>query len=78
VLSDGEIARARRFAYLWFFRYETRLPLLRPADRKFRLRTFRELGVGGDPVLGRVCDALVTGRPFLDLNVTRTRDGITA
>ena len=67
-LSDEDITLAQRFAYLWFFRYEVRLPLLRPAGRRFALGSFRELGPGGDPALERICEAFVTGRPFLDLN----------
>lgn len=67
-LSGEDIERARRFAYLWFFRYEVRLPLLHPADKRFALDGFRQLGPGGDPVLENVCHAVVTGVPFLDLN----------
>jgi hypothetical protein len=66
-LTGHEVELARRFAYLWFFRYVVRLPLLRPPDRRFTLATFRQLGPGGDPVLDDLCDALVTGRPFLDI-----------
>jgi hypothetical protein len=67
VLSAGEIAQAERFAYLWFFRYVVRLPLLRPPTRKFALSTFRELAPGGHPVVDRIAHAIVTGAPFLDL-----------
>jgi hypothetical protein len=71
-LSDDEIERARRFAYLWFFRYVVRLPLVRPPNRRFSLSTFRELGPGGHPVIGNVCDAFVTGRPFIDMGEVGT------
>ncbi len=70
-LSDAEIELARRFAHLWFFRFEVRLPLLHPADRRFALKSFRDLGPGGDPAIGNICDAFVTGQPFLDLNAPR-------
>lgn len=66
-LSPGEIALAEQFAYLWFFRYVIRLPLLRPPSRKFALATFRDLAPGGHPVIDRICDALATGAPFVDL-----------
>ncbi len=66
-LSGDAIAFAERFAYLWFFRYVTRAPLLRPSKQPFALQTFRQLAEGGDPVLDRVCHALVTGAPFVDL-----------
>ncbi|MBK8742720.1 MAG: hypothetical protein IPM02_25985 [Betaproteobacteria bacterium] len=67
-LSDAEVKLAKRFAYLWFFRYEVRLPLLFPADKRFALRSFHELGPGGDPAIANICEAFVTGSPFLDLN----------
>lgn len=67
-LSEAEINLAQRFAYLWFFRYEVRLPLLHPPDKRFALDSFRELGPGGDPAIDNICEAFVTGRRFLDLN----------
>ena len=70
VLPAAEIELAKRFAYLWFFRYVTRVPLLRPSTRPFALRTFRELAPGGHPVIDNLCEALVTGRPFVDLGVS--------
>ena len=70
-LLEAEIKLAQRFAYLWFFRYEVRLPLLHPPDKRFALRSFRELGPGGDPAIENICDAFVTGRPFLDLSLPR-------
>jgi hypothetical protein len=66
-LRPIEIELAERFAYLWFFRYVTRVPLLRPSAAPFTLRTFRDLAPGGHPVIDNLCDALVTGRPFVDL-----------
>ena len=66
-LTASEIELAERFAYLWFFRYITRVPLLRPSTQPFALETFRELAPGGHPVIDRLCEALVTGRPFVDL-----------
>lgn len=67
-LSDAQIGLAQRFSHLWFFRYEVRLPLLRPADKRFSLRSFRDLGPGGDPGMENICEAFVSGKPFLDLN----------
>lgn len=67
-LSGAQVGLAQRFAHLWFFRHEVRLPLLHPADKRFALHSLRELGPGGDPALDRICDAFVTGKPFLDLN----------
>ena len=70
-LSGTEVGLAQRFAHLWFFRYEVRLPLLHPADKRFALNSLRELGPGGDPALENICEAFVTGKPFLDLNAPR-------
>jgi hypothetical protein len=67
-LPAVEIELAERFAYLWFFRYVTRVPLLRPSTPPFALRTFRELAPGGHRVIDNLCEALVTGRPFVDLH----------
>ena len=72
-LSKEEIELAQRFAYLWFFRYEVRLPLLHPPDKRFALSTFRELGPGGHPVLDNLCEAIVTGDPFVDMGVPEPR-----
>jgi hypothetical protein len=66
-LSSGEIEMAERFAYLWWFRYVTRLPVLRRSDGRFALKSFRDLAPGGDPVIERICDALLNGTPFVDL-----------
>jgi len=66
-LSPADVERAERFAYLWFFRYVTRLPLLRPLDERFTLQSFASLAPGGDPVVERICEALTTSAPFLNL-----------
>lgn len=71
-LSELQIGRAQRFAYLWFFRYEVRIPLLHPADKRFAPGSFCDLGPGGDPALENICEAFVTGKPFLDLNASRS------
>ena len=71
-LSGEERKRAERFAYLWFFRYVTRLPRLRPAGGSIAPEAFRALAPGGDPTIDAVCDALVHGSPFVDLARLRT------
>jgi hypothetical protein len=67
-LSEAQTGLAQRFCHLWFFRYEVRLPLLRPADKRFSLGSFRDLGPGGDPAMENICEAFVSGKSFLDLN----------
>lgn len=66
-LPPGEVELARRFAYLWFFRYEARMPLLLPRSRRFTLDSFHQLAPGGDPAIDRLCEAFVTGAPFVDI-----------
>jgi hypothetical protein len=67
VLSADEVSLAQRFAHLWFFRAVVRLPLLRTPDKQLRLESFRQLGPGGDAVLDRLCDAIVSRRSFIDI-----------
>lgn len=67
-LSDDERLRAERFAYLWFFRYIVRAPVLRPPGGRFVLESFKQLEPAGDEVVDRICDAIATGSPFLDLS----------
>ncbi|HEY6802563.1 MAG TPA: hypothetical protein VI306_03190 [Pyrinomonadaceae bacterium] len=66
-LSDNQVQLAQRFAYLWFYRYELRLPLLHPADKRFSLRSFTELGPGGNETIDSLCEAFVSGGPFVEL-----------
>lgn len=66
-LAPHEIQLARRFAYLWLFRYEIPLPLLHPSNKRFALSTFQELGPGGNQVIENLCEAFVTGKPFIDI-----------
>lgn len=71
-LSTDQVELAQRFAYLWFYRYEVRLPLLHPPDKQFKLTSFKQLGPGGDPALDAICDSFVSGRPFIELNKKRS------
>ena len=73
-LTETEIELAQRFAYLWFFRYEVRLPLLHPADKRFVLNSFRELAPGGDQTIDKLCDAIVTGKRFVDISTPSPGD----
>ena len=64
VLDKPEIQLAERFAYLWFFRYEVRLPILHPANKQFELRSFADLAPG-NRVIDSLCESFVTGKPFV-------------
>jgi hypothetical protein len=67
-LSDSEVELATRFAYLWFFRYEVKLPILHPSDKRFALRSFADLGPNGDPTIDSICEAFVNNKPFVELS----------
>lgn len=66
-LSDDEVKSAQRFAYLWFFRHVFCNPFVKSANDDFSLGSFRDLAPGGHPVIEDLCDALLTGRPFIDI-----------
>jgi hypothetical protein len=67
-LSDHQVTLAERFAYLWFFRYEVRLPLVKVPGNRFSLKSFSELGPGGDETIDAICEAFVSGEPFVSLS----------
>jgi hypothetical protein len=68
LLSDHQVKLAERFAYLWFFRYEVRLPLLKVPGNRFSLKSFSELAPGGDETIDAICEAFVSGQPFVALS----------
>jgi hypothetical protein len=67
-LLDHQVKLAERFAYLWFFRYEVRLPLLKVPGNRFALKSFSELGPDGDETIDAICEAFVSGEPFVGLS----------
>jgi hypothetical protein len=66
-LSEEEVKLAQRFAYLWIFRHVFRNPFVKPADNHFSLGSFRALAPGGHPVIEDLCEALLAGKPFIDI-----------
>ncbi len=66
-LTPGERARAERFAYLWWFRALVRLPWLRNEGREAGPPDMARLAPGGDVRIDRLCEAIATGAPFIDL-----------
>ncbi|MGE0393654.1 MAG: hypothetical protein AB7P67_08815, partial [Vicinamibacterales bacterium] len=66
-LTPDENAMAERFAYLWWFRSLVRVPWLRDGDRVMPAADPARLAPGGDPVIDRLCEAVATGAPFIDL-----------
>lgn len=63
-LDAAEVARAERFAHLWFFRGILRVPRLRPADGRMALDSFTQLAPGGDAAVDHICDAVLYGTSF--------------
>jgi len=68
-LTPAEQALAEQFAYLWWFRALTRVPWLCDGHRMMPVPEDARLALGGDPVIDRLCEAIVTGAPFLDLSL---------
>lgn len=66
-LSDHERDLAERFAYLWFFRYVTRLPLVRRPDGRFTLDSISQLASGSDHRLDHVCEVVAGSTATIDL-----------
>lgn len=67
-MAPEVIARARRYAYHFFFRRMTPLPFIVPEDKKiYRLEVaqLNELKAGHWPGLDVVCDGILAGSPFV-------------
>jgi hypothetical protein len=66
-LTDRETRLAQRFAYLYIFRYVFRNPFVDPDGRGLSLERFSDLAPGAHPVIEDLCEALLSGAPFLDI-----------
>jgi hypothetical protein len=66
-LQEDEVKLAQRFAYLWFFRHVFSNPFVKTNDNSFFLESFRALAPGGNLVIEDLCDALLAGKPFIDI-----------
>jgi len=67
-LSDKAIERARRYAYLLFFRYMIPFPLVTVLERgrvHLNFDTLAHLLPGRDPYLDLICDAILNGKDFV-------------
>ena len=70
-LGAAEVELARRYAYLFFFRFMQDFPWVVDTPRSARRLTFShlsELAVGRNPVLDRMCEAILEGRPFISFD----------
>lgn len=65
-LTDAEIERAERLAYLLRFRGLFDFPYLKVPDQ-LEISRWSDLGPGGNPVLDDLCDRVLKARPMIDL-----------
>jgi hypothetical protein len=73
-LDATELELARRYAYLFFFRYQQAFPWLVEsprAERRLEFDDLDDLAPGRDPGLDRLCDAILEGRPFVSFEPPR-------
>lgn len=63
----GNAIRARRWAYVWFFRQAWRLPMVEQTDwnkTRLRYRTMDDLAEGRSPELDRIIDIFLSEKPI--------------
>jgi hypothetical protein len=66
-LSKEEVTLAKKFAHLWIFRHLIHNPFVDAAGQNFRLESFRKIAPGGNRIMDDLCEALVSGQPFIDI-----------
>lgn len=59
---------AQRYAYLWRFRHPAVMPFYDDKAVKFEFPDLSVLGPNGDPTIDRLCQRVLDGQPFIDLN----------
>ncbi len=67
-LSDVEMERARRYAYLFFFRFMIPFPLVNMLGeeyRRFNFASLSQLAPGCEENLDLICAGILEGKPFL-------------
>jgi hypothetical protein len=67
-LSDAEMERARRYAYLFFFRFMIPFPLVNMLGEEYRRFNFAspsQLAPGREENLDLICAGILEGKPFL-------------
>jgi len=68
-LDDGMIARARRYAYHFFFNRMIPLPFIEPhagnSIYRLKLNSVRQLRPGESPGLDTICDGILRRTPFI-------------
>jgi hypothetical protein len=67
-LSGSQLARARQYAFHFFFRRMIELPFIGSPEKysfSVNLRTMDELAPGRQPGLDVICDGILSGSPFV-------------
>ncbi len=70
-LDSSALARARRYAYHYYFRRVTEIPCLRMENPvkgtkvTLQFRSIQELAAGRDSGLDQICEGILTERPFV-------------
>jgi hypothetical protein len=68
-LGPSQLARARRYAYHFFFNRMLPLPFIEPKAGfpiyRLKLDSLEQLLPGGSPGLDTICDGILGGRPFV-------------
>ena len=73
ILPEEEVELARRFAYLWIFRHVVRMPFVDPETTQFSFRSLLDLAPGGNPIIEDLCEAILTGKPFINVGACQDR-----
>jgi hypothetical protein len=68
-LNSGQLARARRYAYHFFFNRMIPLPFIDPKAGfpiyRLKLDRLQQLLPGASPGLDTICDGILRGQPFV-------------
>jgi hypothetical protein len=67
-ISSQQRNMARRYAFLWRFRHPFIMPFYNPDDQSFYLENFKVLLPGNNQIIERLCQCIVEGEPFIDIN----------
>ncbi len=52
----------------WIFRHVFRNPFEKSTGNGFFLGSFRALSKEGDPIINDLCEAILSGKPFIDID----------
>lgn len=70
------VSLARRYAYIWRFRHPVEMPFYDTEAKAFDLSDLRELGPGGNPIVDALCQRIISGQEFIDID-SRPQAGAT-